>query len=143
MRRWWIVVAVAASGLVLCVSAVAASKTYYTSGRRGKAPYISLTVAGGQVGTVAWWLNDDCGETVHGPTHLNASIKQNGRFNKKVAVQTHDVFDTEYDVHVWGRLNGSTATVRIDEISSGLSQSVCEGQHTFHAVDAALEQGRG
>ena len=144
MRRWFIGVAVAVSGLVLCVSAVAASKTHYTSGQRGKAPYVSVTVSGGQVKTVNWALHakpaGSCVGTYTGPTHVNTRIKRNGRFN----YHNNSIGGgTEFDVHIWGRLNGTTMTVTVDFGSSGVSQSVCEGKHTFHAVDAALLQGRG
>jgi hypothetical protein len=143
MRRWLIGVTVAVGALTLCVSAVAASKTYYTSGKRGKAPYISLTVSGGKVKTVAWWVKLDCGYAQHGPTHVNTRIKRNGRFNYHDNFIGGPPFDTEYDIHIFGRLNGTTATVTVDFGSSGLSQSVCEGKHTFHAVDTSVLQGRG
>ena len=143
MRRWLIGVAAAVSALMLCGSAVAASKTYYTSGTRGKAPYVSVTVSGGKVNTVAWAVMLDCGYTQTGPTHANTRIKRNGRFNYHNNFIGGPPFYTEVDIHIFGRLNGTTATVTVDYGSSGMSQSVCEGKHTFHAVDAALNQGRG
>ncbi len=137
MRRCSIVVAIAAGGLVLCVSAQAASKTYYTSGRRGKAPYISVTVSGGKVTTVDWLLEGQC---TPNPTHLNARIKRNGRFNDTIGYGGGGVIG---GTHIWGRLNGSMATVTVDSYLSGESIGVCDYQHTFHPVDRALPSGRG
>ena len=143
MRRWSTGVVVGLLALTLCGSAVAASKTYYTSGTRGKAPYVSLTVSGGMVKTVAWAVKLDCGGTENGPTHANTRIQRNGRFNYHNNFIGGPPFDTEVDIQIFGRLNGNTATVTVDFSSSGLSQSVCEGKHTFHAVHAAPNGGRG
>jgi hypothetical protein len=134
--------AVAISALALCTAAAAASKTHYMSGKPGKAPYVSVTVSGGKVKTVAWVLKLDCGGTAKGPTHANTRIR-NGRFNYHNNFIGGPPFDTEVDIHIFGRLNGNSATVTVDFSSSGLSQSVCEGKHTFHATTAAPGQGRG
>ena len=143
MRRWSIGVAVVVGALALCASAVAASKTYYTSGTRGRAPYVSLTVSAGQVKTVGWAVKLNCGFTQTGPTHANTPIKRNGRFNYHNNFISGPPFFTEVDIRIFGQLNGTSATVTVDFSSSGESQSVCEGKHTFHAVDLALLQGRG
>ena len=136
MRRWSIGVVVLVSALALCARAVAASKTYYTSGKPGKPPFVSLTVSGGKVTIVHWVMNEDCVdiETHHGPTRLNARIKRNGRFNKTVTFSYPGYLGgSSGGTHIWGRLNGATATVTIDDYASGQSQSPCEGKHTFHA----------
>lgn len=136
MRRRWIGTAVTVGVLTLCVSAAAASETRYTSGRRGKAPYISLTVSGGKVN---WVLLEDCGQTFNGP--LNARIKQEGRFNGLASYSIPgNLGGWSGGTHIWGRLTGSTATVTIDDYSSGQSESICEGRHKFHAVKAAPER---
>ena len=137
IRRWLTGVAVVVGALSLCVGAVAASKTYYRSGRRGKAPYISVTVSRGQVRTVNWWMNEQDCPPGHGPTHLNTRIKRNGRFNETITYSIPGwLGGWSGGTHIWGRLSGSTATVTIDDWSSGQSVSICEGKHTFHAVRA-------
>lgn len=143
MRRRSVAAAVTISALALCAGAAAASKTHYTSGKPGKAPYISVTVSGGKVTTVAWVVKLDCGGTQNGPTHANTRIKRNGRFNYHNNFIGGPPFDTEVDIHIFGRLSGNTATVTVDFSSSGVSQSVCEGKHTFHATIASPGQGRG
>jgi hypothetical protein len=138
MRRWWIGTVVTAGALTLCMSAVAASKTYYASGTWGKAPYISLRISGGEVAKVDWFLLEDCGQTFKGPTHLNAPIKPDGRFNKTVSYSIPgSLGGFSGGTHIWGRLKGATATVTIDDYSSGQSESSCEGRHKFHAVKTA------
>jgi hypothetical protein len=96
------------------------------------------------VTTVQWWVNEDCGYTDHGTTHLNLRINRSGRFN---GTDNHSVpgwlGGSSWGQHIWGRLTGTTATVTVDDYSSGQSQSICDGQHTFHATDSALDQGRG
>jgi hypothetical protein len=115
---------------------VAVSKTHYTSGKRGKAPYVSLTVSGGKVKTVNWWMKEDCGytETDHGATHLNTPIKRDGSFNRSITWSYPGwLGGSSGGTHIWGRLKGNTATVTVDDYASGQSQSPCEGRHTFHA----------
>jgi hypothetical protein len=132
MRRW-VGAVVALGALTLC--AVAAGKTHYTSGTPGKAPFIGLTVSGGRVTKVNWVLLEDCGQTFNGPTHLNARIKRNGRFSGSVTYSIPgNLGGSSGGTHIWGRINAATATVTIDDYSSGQSQSICEGRHRFLAV---------
>jgi hypothetical protein len=102
MRRWLIGVAVAGGALVLCVSAVAATKTHYTSGKWAKAPYVSVTVLGGKVKTVQWWLKLDCGYTQSGPTHLSERIKRRAA-ERSAAAQTYYVGGFLFPACPYGR----------------------------------------
>ena len=135
MRRPWLGTLAAVAALALPIGGVAAAETHYTSGTRGKPPFIGLTVAGGKVTKVNWWLLEDCGQIFKGPTHLNAPIKRDGRFNGSVSYSIPgNLGGSSGGTHIWGRIYGATATVTIDDYSSGQSQSICEGRHTFHAV---------
>src|SRR5436309_307405 len=106
MRRWWwIGMAVTVGALTLSISAIAASERFYASGTWAKAPYIFFTISGGKVTKVDWFLYEDCGEVDHGPTHLNAPIKPNGRFNKTVSYSIPgSLGGFSGGTHIWGRL---------------------------------------